>query len=157
MEINEALSACVKVLQSKNDTVVVAESCTGGGVAYYLTQLPGSSAWLESGFVTYTNEAKQHLLGVRQRSLNDFGAVSEKVAEEMLAGALKNSNASVGVAITGIAGPEGATPDKPVGTVCFAAQRKGETPMTKTCQFLGEREAIRTQSICEALFLLGAL
>ncbi|MFH2005311.1 MAG: nicotinamide-nucleotide amidohydrolase family protein [bacterium] len=125
--------------------IVTAESCTGGLAAKLLTDIPGSSAWMERGFVTYTNAAKIELLGVDEALLADHGAVSEPVAEAMLAGALERSPADVGVAITGIAGPTGGTADKPVGTVCIAW---GDRQLTKarTTRFPFDRELNRLVS-----------
>ena len=135
---------------------VTAESCTAGGIAYSLTQIPGSSAWFDRGMVVYSNEAKQAMLGVAAATLRDFGAVSEPVARAMALGALQHSAAQVAVAVTGIAGPDGGTPLKPVGTVCFAwaLRRPGmATPwaQTATRHFSGDRAAVRTQAIVAAL------
>lgn len=109
-------------------TVAVAESCTGGLVAAALTEVPGSSAVLDRGFVTYSNEAKIQLLGVSEDVIDTFGAVSIAVAWSMAQGALKKSGADVAVAITGVAGPDGGSEQKPVGTVVFARAQRGEDP-----------------------------
>ena len=106
--------------------LVTAESCTGGGLAEILTRIPGSSAWFERGFITYSNESKHEILSVPLETLEQFGAVSEETANAMAKGALENSRAEYGVAITGIAGPEGGTEEKPVGTVCFAWYKRNE-------------------------------
>ncbi|OHC69191.1 MAG: damage-inducible protein CinA [Rhodocyclales bacterium GWA2_65_20] len=138
--------------------VATAESCTGGWVAQVITHTSGSSEWFERGFVTYSNDAKIEMLGVQAETLEQFGAVSMETAAEMAVGALKNSNALIALAITGIAGPTGGSPGKPVGTVCFAWCRVGETAETETAVFPGDREAIRRQAVVHALRgLLGRL
>ena len=144
------------LLAAQGLVLVTAESCTAGGVAYAVTQVPGSSAWFDRGMVVYSNEAKLRMLGVPPAYLRDYGAVSEPVARAMALGALQHSAAHVAIAVTGIAGPDGGTPDKPVGTVCFAwAQRRdaGAAPWVRTAtrHFSGDRAAVRTQSIAEAL------
>lgn len=127
--------------------LTTAESCTGGGIAAACTDLAGSSQWFERGFVSYSNEAKQDMLGVRPETLAEHGAVSQAVVAEMVQGALANSRAQLAVAVSGIAGPSGGTPDKPVGTVCFAWMVSGGAPMVRTEHFNGERAAVRTQTI----------
>jgi len=131
--------------------LVTAESCTGGWAAQVITHTAGSSGWFDRGFVTYSNEAKLDLLGVRPETLEKFGAVSPETATEMAAGALKNSKALISLAITGIAGPTGGSPGKPVGTVCFAWCRVGQTADTETRIFAGDREAVRRQAVVHAL------
>ena len=131
--------------------LVTAESCTGGGIAHALTSLAGSSQWFERGFVTYSNESKQDLLQVAVDTLNRYGAVSEECAGEMAAGALLNSRADIAVSVTGIAGPDGGSDDKPVGTVCFGWARRQQTPLTARTVFPGDREQVREQSIQMAL------
>lgn len=131
--------------------LVTAESCTGGWVAKVATDLEGSSHWFERGFVTYTNEAKVEMLGVDPRTLAAHGAVSEQTAAEMAAGALAHSRADVALSITGIAGPGGGSPLKPVGTVCFGWARRGRDPVTVTCRFEGDRDAVRRQAVIRAL------
>jgi nicotinamide-nucleotide amidase len=138
-------------LQAAKAMLVTAESCTGGWVAQAVTAVAGSSAWFERGFVTYSNAAKQELLGVSQRTLKKHGAVSEQTAREMAAGALKRSRATVALAVTGIAGPGGGSADKPVGMVCFAWARKGMLPRSETRRFRGGREAVRRRSVVRAL------
>jgi len=130
--------------------VTTAESCTGGGVAEALTRVPGSTRYFERGFVTYGNDAKEDLLGVSHATLLAHGAVSEETAREMARGALERSKATVAVSITGVAGPTGGTPEKPVGTVCFAWARGGAV-RSETRQFGGDRESIRRQSVILAL------
>ena len=131
--------------------LATAESCTGGWAAQVITHTAGSSAWFERGFVTYSNQAKVDMLGVRQETLDRYGAVSQETAAEMAAGALKNSKAMISLAITGIAGPTGGSPGKPVGTVCFAWCRVGEAAVTETAVFAGDREAVRRQAVLHAL------
>ncbi len=142
--------------------VATAESCTAGGIAYAITQTPGSSQWFDRGFITYSNASKQSVLGVSTAYLRDFGAVSEPVARAMALGALTHSQAQITVAVTGVAGPTGGTPDKPVGMVCLAwAIKRDPTSApwvrTATRNFSGDRAAVRTQSIIEALEGLIAL
>jgi nicotinamide-nucleotide amidase len=137
-------------LKRSNEMLATAESCTGGWAAQVVTSVAGSSAWFERGFVTYSNEAKQELLGVRAETLRAYGAVSEETAREMARGALERSRATVSVSITGVAGPAGGTPEKPVGTVCFAWARRGEV-RSETRRFAGDRESIRRQSVILAL------
>lgn len=143
--------AAGSALRERSLTLATAESCTGGWVAQVVTHTAGSSAWFDRGFVTYANEAKIAMLGVGPETLDDHGAVSLETAAEMAAGALKNSNALISLSITGIAGPTGGSPDKPVGTVCFGWCRKGESPRTERRQFAGDRESVRRQSVVHAL------
>lgn len=136
--------------------LVTAESCTAGGIGFAVTQVAGSSGWYDRGFIVYSNEAKQQVLGVSPVYLRDFGAVSEPVARAMAFGALTHSHAQIAVAVTGIAGPGGGTLDKPVGTVCFAWAIKRDptaAPWVKTAtrRFDGDRAAVRTQAIVAAL------
>jgi len=131
--------------------VATAESCTGGWLAQVITHTAGSSAWFERGFVTYANVAKVEMLGVRPETLARHGAVSLETAGEMVAGALRQSSATLAVAITGIAGPSGGSPDKPVGTVCFGWCRRDATPSCQRRLFRGDREEIRRQAVVEAL------
>jgi nicotinamide-nucleotide amidase len=128
-----------------------AESCTGGWVAEVVTATGGSSQWFERGYVTYSNAAKQELLGVKADTLRQDGAVSEAVVREMAAGALRHSHAQAALAISGVAGPSGGSPGKPVGTVCFAWVLHGGAPTAETKHFSGDREAVRKQSVVHAL------
>ena len=138
-------------------TVATAESCTGGGLAAALTDLAGSSRWFERGWVTYSNAAKQADLGVSPATLAAHGAVSEAVVREMAEGALARSGASLAVAISGIAGPDGGTPAKPVGRVCFGLAQSGGATRSWERQFAGDRAAVRRASVAEAVAaLLGA-
>jgi len=144
------------LLMRERLTLATAESCTAGGVAFAVTQVPGSSAWFDRGFVTYSNESKMRVLGVSPVYLRDFGAVSEPVSRSMALGCLNHSTAQTAVAVTGIAGPDGGTVAKPVGTVCFAWAIRRDAAVapwvrTTTRLFEGDRAAVRTQSIIEAL------
>lgn len=134
------------VLIQKNWLLTTAESCTGGLLAANITEVAGSSAWFERGFVTYSNAAKMDLLGVNADTLANHGAVSEAVAQEMAEGALQNSQAQVAIAVTGVAGPTGGTVDKPVGMVCFAWAVKDQATQRRTQQFSGDRNAVRQQA-----------
>ncbi len=131
--------------------LATAESCTGGAVAMAITDVTGSSAWFERGFITYANEAKQEMLGVAQETIIRHGAVSEAVVREMVAGALRHSHAQVALAVSGIAGPTGGTPEKPVGTVWFAWGFKGGQCVAQLHRLSGNRTAIRAQSVHIAL------
>jgi nicotinamide-nucleotide amidase len=137
--------------------LATAESCTGGLIATAITEIAGCSAWFERGFVTYTNDSKQELLGVQTATLAAFGAVSEQTVREMALGALIHSAADVAVATSGIAGPSGGTPEKPVGTVCFSwarrAQGKNTVHHVTSCTLLfdGDRAAIRQQAALLAI------
>ncbi len=131
--------------------LTTAESCTGGWVAQVITSVAGSSEWFERGFVAYTNLAKREMLGVSTTTLSRYGAVSEQTARAMAEGALTHSHAQVALAITGIAGPSGGTPEKPVGTVCFAWAAKKREPVTARHLFTGDRESVRRQSVTKAL------
>jgi len=138
-------------LVSREWKLATAESCTGGGVAYHITEISGSSKWFERGFVTYSNLSKEELLGVSQATLAEFGAVSEETAKEMAEGALERSQAQVSVAVTGIAGPEGGSAAKPVGTVWFAWAGINKETQAQLHTLQGDRHAIRDQAIMIAL------
>ena len=146
------------LLLRKQLKLVTAESCTGGLIAAACTDLAGSSAWFERGFVTYSNEAKHELLGVEERILRRAGAVCEGVARAMTEGALAHSKAQVAVAVTGVAGPTGGSPSKPVGTVWFGFAVPGQV-ITEKCLFAGDRAAVRAATVRHAftrlLELLG--
>ncbi|HET6555045.1 MAG TPA: CinA family protein [Dyella sp.] len=131
--------------------LVTAESCTGGWIAKTLTDLPGSSAWFDAGVVTYSYEAKEALLGVNPRTLERTGAVSEETVLEMVSGALARFGAGMAVAVTGIAGPSGGTPEKPVGTVWLGWKRRGGYAHARLFHFDGDREAVRRQTVAAAL------
>ena len=140
-----------KKLHKNNLSLVSAESCTGGWLAKQITDLAGSSSIFDRGFVTYSNQAKQDMLGVKLTTLESHGAVSEAVAKEMVEGALNHSQADIAVSISGVAGPDGGTVEKPVGTVCFGWMMRGQAAMTTTVLFNGNRESIRIQSVDFAL------
>ena len=135
--------------------LVTAESCSGGWIAKTLTDLPGSSAWFDAGVVTYSYEAKEALLGVNPRTLEHAGAVSEETVLEMVSGALARFGAGVAVAVTGIAGPSGGTPGKPVGTVWIGWKRRGGYGHARLFHFPGDREAVRRQTVAAALIGLS--
>lgn len=143
-----------ELLKKRGWMMATAESCTGGGVAQAVTEIAGSSAWFDRAFVTYSNEAKQQMIGVDTHLIEEFGAVSEQVAAAMVTGAVGHSNADIAVSITGIAGPGGATETKPVGTVCFGLAIKGDLIQVTTEYFTGDRRQVRNQSICNALQLI---
>jgi nicotinamide-nucleotide amidase len=131
--------------------LVSAESCTGGGIAQLVTSIPGSSEWFDRGFVTYSNDAKREMLGVSHEVLDSFGAVSEECAAAMVEGAINNSHADLALSVTGIAGPDGGSAEKPMGTVCFGwSQRDVETLSTRV-MFDGDREQVRQQSMLMAI------
>ena len=141
-------------LLARRQTVAAAESCTGGWLAKCLTDIPGSSQWFERGFVTYSNAAKQQALGVAAEVLERYGAVSRATAEQMAAGTLRASEADWAVAITGIAGPDGGSPEKPVGLVWFARAQRGGAIMALEQRFGGDREAVRRAAVARALRLI---
>lgn len=138
-------------LKARALLLVTAESCTGGWIAQAVTAVAGSSEWFERGYVTYSNESKQELVGVRPETLARHGAVSEETAREMAAGALAASRASVAVAVTGIAGPSGGSPEKPVGMVCLSWALRDGVAKTETCRFAGDRGEVRRRSVMRAL------
>ena len=144
-------------LKSRRLMLATAESCTGGWMSEAVTMVPGSSDWFERGFVTYTYISKREMLGVKEATLDKHGAVSEEVVREMAEGALARSHAQVAVAVSGVAGPAGGTPDKPVGYVCFAWGMKDGKPRSETKRFSGDREAVRKQSVEHALAGILAL
>jgi nicotinamide-nucleotide amidase len=142
---------CGAALLSRQLKVTCAESCTGGMISAAITSVAGSSDWFDRGFVTYSNGAKTDLLGVPNKLIKSHGAVSESVAAAMVEGALLASGASLAVAVTGIAGPTGGTPDKPVGTVCFAWGSQGGWRRVSTQHLDGDRHAVRSRSVLVAL------
>lgn len=151
MSSSQIAQQLVEKATAANVVLATAESCTGGLVAGAITDVAGSSAVLDCGLVTYANRAKQHLLNVPEAMLNQHGAVSREVAEAMLQGIWAQSNAQVGVAITGIAGPDGGTDDKPVGLVWFAWGAKNQAPQVACERFDGDREAVRAEAVDYAL------
>ncbi|WP_019141703.1 CinA family protein [Noviherbaspirillum massiliense] len=149
-DILELARRAGRALQERGLLLATAESCTGGGVAHAITEIAGSSEWFDCGFVTYSNASKTELLDVPAAMIAQFGAVSEEVAGAMAEGALANSNAHVALSTTGIAGPGGAVPGKPVGTVCFGWSRDERT-YTERLVFSGDRQAVREQTVVHAL------
>src|SRR6056297_1807573 len=144
-------AAAAAELKAHGRLLALAESCTGGWIAKVCTDLAGSSAWFERGLVTYSNRAKSEELGVSVSSIQRFGAVSEIVAAEMARGARNVAHADFAVSVTGIAGPEGGSPDKPVGTVCLGWVGPDDEPETETCLFSGDRDEIRRKTVAHAL------
>ena len=138
-------------LKVRGRMLATAESCTGGWIAKVCTDLAGSSAWFERGMVSYSNEAKQDLLGVKASEIYRFGAVSEEVVAAMARGAVERSRADCAVAVSGIAGPDGGSPDKPVGTVCFGWAMPNDVIETETRLFSGDREEVRRATVVAAL------
>ena len=150
---NDILDLATRVgraLEAKRLLLATAESCTGGGVSQAITEIPGSTGWFECGFVTYSNASKTEMLDVPAALIAQFGSVSEEVAGAMAESAVANSNAHVAVSTTGIAGPTGAVPGKPVGTVCFGWS-KGDTTYTERLVFSGDRHSVREQTVAHAL------
>lgn len=150
--------ALLDLCRMRKLTIATAESCTGGMVAAALTEIPGSSDVIDRGFVTYSNEAKRAMLGVKSATLENFGAVSRETATAMAVGALEKAKVDLSVSITGIAGPGGATPGKPVGLVHLAAAARDGRILHRECRFgaIG-RGAVRQRSVIEALRMLGEL
>jgi len=134
-------------LASRGERLCTAESCTGGWIGQAVTSVSGSSAWFDSGFVTYSNEAKMKMLGVKAGTLDRYGAVSAETVREMAAGALAGSRADWAVAVSGVAGPDGGTADKPVGLVWLAWMRRGSEPQTRRFLFDGDRDTVRLKSV----------
>ena len=150
MNASEITKTLAQLLLSRNWTVSLAESCTGGLICSTLTELAGSSEWFERGYITYSNEAKAECLDVPAQLIESSGAVSEPVAKAMAEGARINSGSNVAISITGIAGPSGGSAEKPVGTVCFGWATENQT-LTKTMHFAGNRQTIRQQAAQFAL------
>lgn len=150
-DFDAQVAALADALRARGWRIAAAESCTGGMIAAACTSRAGSSDWFDRGFVTYSNAAKTEMLGVAGELIERHGAVSAEVAAAMADGALAHSNAQLAVAVTGIAGPGGATPGKPVGTVYLALARRGEVPHTERLQLAGDRAAVRAQTVRAAL------
>ena len=150
MKLASLARQAAKALKGKGQVLVTAESCTGGWIAQAVTSVAGSSEWFERGYVTYSNAAKREALGVRKATLERHGAVSEPIAREMARGALRRSRGTIAVSITGIAGPGGGLPGKPVGTVCFA-WAQGRKIRSETRRYRGGRRNVRRQSVVHAL------
>lgn len=149
-EIKTLAAQLGSILTDKCLWITTAESCTGGGVSYALTDTPGSSAYIDRAFVTYSNQAKQTLLNVSSETLEQYGAVSEQTVKEMASGACLSANANIAIAISGIAGPGGATHDKPVGLVWFGIQINDKVYTFKQT-FVGDRANVRLQAIVFSL------
>ena len=151
-EIMQAASDLKELFPKYHQIYVTAESLTAGEIASSIVKIPGSSSYFEGGFVTYSNELKHDILGVKNETLNEFGAVSEAVVKQMTQGALNRATkATIAVAVSGIAGPDGGTPTKPVGTVWMAVQRRGEESCATLLQLQGSRDEIRLQTTLHAL------
>lgn len=150
-ELNTLSAATGALLQAHGLILATAESCTGGWIAEVVTATAGSSNWFDCGFVSYSNESKQALLGVAQVTLRTYGAVSEQTVCEMASGAISRSRAHLALAVSGIAGPGGAMPGKPVGMVCFAWALRDRPPISETLYFSGDRETVRRQTVLHAL------
>ena len=153
----ERATALLRTYEARGRRIATAESCTGGQLAALLTEIPGSSAVVERGFVTYSNEAKSELLGVAPELIAAHGAVSEPVARAMAEGALGASRANVAVSITGIAGPGGGTPEKPVGTVCVDVASADGRHLGRTVLLPGDRQMIRERTTTVAMHLVRRL
>ena len=149
-DILELAAQVGRALHARGLLLATAESCTGGGVACAVTEIAGSTGWFECGFVTYSNASKSELLDVPAALMAQLGSVSEEVAAAMATGALASSNAHVAVSTTGIAGPSGAVPGKPVGTVCFG-WANADSVHTERLVFAGDRAAVREQTVRHAL------
>ncbi|UCE30886.1 MAG: nicotinamide-nucleotide amidohydrolase family protein [Burkholderiales bacterium] len=147
----DAAAGLGRLLQARGWTVVTAESCTGGAIARALTETAGSSAWFDRGLVTYSNAAKQELLGVRASTLQSHGAVSGETVTEMVLGALGGARDRLALAVTGVAGPDGGSPDKPVGTVWFGWALAGRVPLVRMHRVPGDRRQVRLRSALLAL------
>jgi nicotinamide-nucleotide amidase len=150
-ELHDLAEHLGRALRAQHQSLVTAESCTGGWIAKMVTDIPGCSDWFDSGMAAYSYEAKQALLGVRPETLMEHGAVSQETCIEMVSGALIHSGATIAVAVTGIAGPTGGTPDKPVGTVWIGWKRRGGYPHAELFHFSGDRDAIRRQTVATAI------
>jgi nicotinamide-nucleotide amidase len=150
-ELFELAQQLGRLLKSNEKKIAIAESCTGGWIAQIITEVPGSSAWFDRGFVTYSNAAKMQMLGVKPETLEKYGAVSAQTATEMVNGALAHSDADCAISVTGIAGPDGGTEQKPVGTVFIAWAYKNEDVKVVHRKLTGDRHQIRRQTVKIAL------
>ena len=151
MSNTELIKRLAQILLQHTDTVVCAESCTGGAIASAMTSVAGSSAWFDRGFVAYSNNSKTQMLGVPMAVLEADGSVSQACVAEMAKGALTRSEATVAIAVSGVAGPGGGSPDKPVGCVCFAWLHKDGRVKTQKTVFEGDRQCIRQASVQQAI------
>jgi nicotinamide-nucleotide amidase len=154
INLTQASENLSQYLLKSNALIATAESCTGGWLAQCITSIAGSSAWFDRGFITYSNQAKMDMLGVKAETLAQFGAVSAEVAMQMTAGALQYSVADYAIAITGIAGPTGGSLEKPIGSVYIAWQKKHHPAKVTLAHFHGDREQIRKQAVYQALMLI---
>lgn len=154
-EIEDAARLVFNLCLERHLKVATAESCTGGLIAGALTEIAGSSAVFERGFVTYSNEAKMEILGVRAETLDKFGAVSEETVRQMTEGALARSRADIAVSVSGIAGPSGGTPEKPVGLVWFGLAVKGRKALAESRVFPGGRSDVRRATVLHALKMVA--
>lgn len=150
-ELFELAERLGQSLKAKGCKIATAESCTGGWIAQVITEIPGSSDWFDCGFVTYSNNAKVQMLGVNPQTLAQHGAVSAQIAKEMAAGALANSEADWAIAVTGVAGPDGGSEEKPVGTVYVAWQSKDGFLNAEKMSLSGNRHQIRRQTVIRAI------
>lgn len=155
--MSQILNKVSKKLHQKNLLLVSAESCTGGLLAKQITDLSGSSAIFDRGFITYSNDSKHEMLGVQKNTIDEYGAVSEKVVKEMASGALNNSKGDISVAISGVAGPDGGTKEKPVGMVCFGFMERNKSPLSIIKIFEGNREEVRLSAVEFALNEIGRI
>lgn len=152
MDVAQRLASRVgEALKQRGFMLVTAESCTGGWVSKVVTSVSGSSTWFDRGFITYSDISKQDMLGVKAETLQRHGSVSEEVVLEMAAGALQHSAGQASIAISGIAGPDGGSPAKPVGTVCLAWALAGHESRSRATHFAGDREMIRQQAVMAAM------
>jgi len=149
--VDQVVEQLAEVLQARGWRLACAESCTGGWIAKCCTDLAGSSTWFERGFVTYSDVAKKDMLGVKSETLKQHGAVSEAVARQMAQGALRAAGVDTALAVTGIAGPDGGSEEKPVGTVWFSWAVRGQTTDTECLRFKGDRNSVRQQTVLHAL------
>lgn len=147
-ELSAELGRC---LANQQLMLTTAESCTGGGIAAAITDVPNSSTWFSHGFVTYSNAAKQQQLHINPTLIETYGAVSQPVVEAMAAGALAVASADLAIAVSGIAGPDGGTNEKPVGTVWIAWVRPNNRPTSQMFSFSGDRKSVRNQSVIASL------
>ncbi|MBO1927876.1 CinA family protein [Thiomicrorhabdus sp. 6S2-11] len=151
MDFIEQMNQLGPKLAASHNTVVTAESCTGGMIAEALTAIGGSTAWFDRAYITYSYESKREMLGVKEATIQKQGAVSQACVEEMVLGALQQSHANIAVACSGIAGPTGGSPDKPVGTVWMAWAKQGQELQSRCFHFDGDRQAVREQATQAAL------
>jgi nicotinamide-nucleotide amidase len=150
-DINELAAQIGQALQARNLLLVTSESCTGGGVAQAITEIAGCSEWFDCGFITYSIDSKTEMLDISDALIAQHGAVSEEIAAAMAEGALANSSAHIALSTTGIAGPTGAVPGKPVGTACFGWAMDGKTTHTERLVFSGDRHTVREQIVRHSL------